>query len=371
MIRPLSLAIAAVLSLQGCMFSPGQHMDTSKLIHDDSPESSRVELIPITPKTLAVEEVTRPAGQVPAELLAYRPDDYRIGAGDVLYITVWDHPELTTPSGAQQQIEANGRLVRPDGTLFYPYIGTLEVAGQSIEELRSTIARRLAQFVESPQVDVGVLRFNSQKVILSGAFEKAGEQFITNTQLSLVQAIGKAGIDTAQADLASLTLKRDGREYRLDIDALNYDGATLNQVYLKNGDQLHLAYNDRKKVYVLGEVNAPRALTFKARSLNLADAIGSSGGISQETSNATAVYVIRGAEDLEREKAKVFQLDARSPTAFVLAQRFELQPQDVVYVGPAGITRWNRLISQLLPTATMLNLGVDTVDIFDNYRTRN
>jgi len=47
------------------------------------------------------------------ELLNYKPDAYRIGANDLLYITVWDHPELTAPSGPQQQLDANGRLVAP------------------------------------------------------------------------------------------------------------------------------------------------------------------------------------------------------------------------------------------------------------------
>lgn len=348
------------------MLSPGQHMDTGQIVRDDSPESRNVELIPITPKLLAVDAATRPAENIPAELLAYQPQEYRIGAGDLLYITVWDHPELTAPSGPQQQIEANGRLVRPDGTLFYPYIGNVQAAGLTIEELRTTIAGRLAQFVESPQVDIGVLSYLSQKVVLSGAFNSAGVQYINNTPLTLVQAVSKAGIQTGQADLASLTLKRDGREYQLDLDTLNRQGSPLSQIYLKAGDQLHLPYNDRKKVYVLGEVYSPRAITFKARSLNLSDAIGSSGGLRQETSSGRAVYVIRGAEDLEKQPAQVFQLDAKSPTAFVLAERFELQPQDVVYVGPAGITRWNRFISQLLPSANLLNMGVDIQDTYSN-----
>src|SRR3546814_3824376 len=57
------------------------------------------------------------------------------------------------------------------------------------------------------------------------------------------------------------------------------------------------------------------------------------------------------------EPAKVFQLNADSPTALALAKHFQLQPQDVVFVGPANITRWNRFISQLLQSANVVGIG--------------
>jgi len=358
MIRPLSLAVLSAIALQGCMFSPGQHLDTGQLVREDSAESSRVELVPITAKLLSVEAATQRQEPIAQELLEFHPESYRIGAGDLLYITVWDHPELTSPAGQQQQTDANGRLVRPDGTLFYPYIGTLDVAGRTIEEVRETITGALAAYVEQPQVDIAILRFASQRVILNGAFAKAGPQPITTTPLTLMEAIGAAQLDTANADLSGLTLKRDNKVYPLNLDALNTaQDSELYSIYLKDGDRLYLPYNDRKKVYLMGEVNAPRALTFKTREMNLADALGSVGGLNQTTANGKAVYVIRGVENLEQQPAKVFQLDADSPTAFILAQQFQLQPQDVVYVGPAGVTRWNRLISQLVPSAGILGTG--------------
>lgn len=360
----------ASLGLHGCMFSPGQQMDTHPMISAGSPESTRVELIPITPKLIAMNSATQVREAVPAELLAYQPGGYRVGANDLLFITVWDHPELTAPSGPQQQLDANGRLVRPDGTLFYPYIGNISVAGKTIEELRALIAERLSQFVESPQVDVSVLRFASQTVVVSGAVVKAGQQPITTTPLSAVEAIGAAGVDPTNADLSNLTLTRSGREYKLDLDTLNRQGSQLQGVYLKGGDRLYLPYNDLKRIYVLGEVNQPRALSFKGKSMNLTDALGTVGGLNQNTSNGNAVYVIRGAEHLDTEPAKVFQLDAESPSALVLATRFDLQPQDIVYVGPAGVTRWNRLISQLLPTASALGIGARSLNDLSEVNSR-
>ena len=357
MIRSLSLAVLAGFALQGCMFAPGQYLDTSEIGTEGSPESSRVELIPITPKLIAQNAATYVSSSVPAELLAFKPAAYRIGANDVLYITVWDHPELTAPSGAQQQIDANGRLVRPDGTIFYPYIGQVDAAGKTIEELRSTIAERLKQYVDSPQIDLSVLRFASQKAVLAGAVLKAGPMPITTSPLSVVEAIGAAGIEPGNADLSGLTLTRDGREFVLDIDSLNTSGSQLQNVFLKDGDQLYLPYNDRKKIYVMGEVLMPQAIRFKTKNMNLADVVGSVGGLNQTTSNGNALYVIRGADNFETEPAKVYQLDAESPVAFAVASHFRLKPQDIVYVGPAQVTRWNRLISQLLPSATILGTG--------------
>ena len=356
-IRSLSLAVLAGLALQGCMFAPGQYLDTSGIGKEGSPESSRVELIPITPKLIAQNAATHVSSSVPAALLAYKPAAYRIGANDVLYITVWDHPELTAPSGPQQQIDSNGRLVRPDGTIFYPYIGQVDAAGKTIEELRSTIAERLKQYVDSPQVDLSVLRFSSQKAILAGAVLKAGPMPITTSPLSVVEALGAAGIEPVNADLSGLTLTRNDREYLLDVDSLNTSNSQLHNVFLKDGDQLYLPYNDRKKIYVMGEVLSPQAIRFKTKHMNLADVIGSVGGLNQTTSNGNALYVIRGAKNLETQPAQVFQLDAESPVAFAVASQFELKPQDIVYVGPAQVTRWNRLISQLLPSATVLGTG--------------
>ncbi|MCK1793693.1 polysaccharide biosynthesis/export family protein [Pseudomonas violetae] len=360
--RALPLAMLVGLTLQGCIFSPGQHMDTGNLVREGSPESSRIELVPITPKLVAIDAASNHSNVIAPELLNYQYGEYRIGAGDLIYITVWDHPELTAPSGPQQQIEANGRLVRPDGSLFYPYVGTIAAAGKTIEELRSIIASRLAKVVAEPQVDVSILRFVSQKVVLSGAFGKTGQLPLTNTPMSLLDAVGQGSVQVGTADISGLVLKRDGREYVIDLDALNRKNSNLHNIFLKDGDQLHLPYNDQKKVYLLGEVTAARPLIFKGTNMNLTDALGSVGGLRQETSSGKEVYVIRGVENLADEPVKVFQIDLKSPSAFALAQHFKLKPQDVVYVGPADVTRWNRFISQVFPTANLLRTGVAIQD---------
>jgi len=306
--------------------------------------------------TSELVSVPRTPVTVPQELASYQPEGYRIQAGDTLLVTVWDHPELTTPAGSQQQAISNGRLVQSDGSFFFPYAGKMNVAGMSVEELRSTLATRLGKFLQDPQLDVNVVGYGG-RVALQGAFVDTSPQEFTNTPLTLSQAIGAGRIDVEQADLSGLVLTREGRNYPLDLDALNGEGAVAQDIYLKAGDRLFLPFNDRKEVYVLGEVIRPQALNFKTTSMSLTQALGRSGGLSPLTSKGKAVYVIRGVEDVQNAQAAsatVYHLDAGSPVAFSVSDRFPLLPGDVVWVGPAGVTRWNRFLTQLLPLSGIL-----------------
>ncbi|UOF17313.1 polysaccharide biosynthesis/export family protein [Lysobacter capsici] len=358
-----ALALTAIAGLGGCMWAPGQYMSPKQFAPGKTIEDGHIQLVTITPQFLASEHAASAAAALPTELLSYQPEPYRIGAGDTLYITIWDHPELTSPAGTQQQPAANGRLVRPDGTLFYPYVGVVEARGKTIEELRTIITQRIARVVESPQVDVSIIDYGSQRVTLQGAFVKTDRQPITATPLTLSQAIGAATVDPLRADLSGLVLTRAGRQYRLDLDALNRGDSNAPDIYLKAGDHLFLPYNDRKEVYVVGEVMRPQALNFKTTDMTLTQALGRVGGLNPQTSKGEAVYVIRGVEDMQQKPATIYHLNAKSPASYALASQFAVRPGDVVFVGPAGVTRWNRFVNQLLPLSNVINNAANTQDL--------
>jgi polysaccharide export outer membrane protein len=355
LLRAFAMPAVAVVMLGGCM---GQHLSTGEMPRDNFIQTGEVKVVPITPELVASESASVQAQQVPAELLAYKPQAYQVQPGDTLLVTVWDHPELTAPAGSQQQAVANGRQVQPDGTFFFPYAGKINVTGKTVEQLRSTLASKLGRYLNDPQVDVNVVS-NGSKVSLQGAFTSTAPQDITTIPLTLSQAVGRAGVDVEHADLSGLVLVRDGKSYRLDQDALNRDGVAPD-IYLKPGDQLYMPYNDRKEVYVVGEVRTPQAINFKTTDITLTQALGRAGGLDPSTSNAGAVYVIRGMQSLQKTPGAVYHLNAKSPVAFVLADQFRLLPGDVVFVGPAGITRWNRFVNQLLPFSGLLRNAATT-----------
>jgi polysaccharide biosynthesis/export protein len=358
---PLLIVFGSALVLQGCVWSPGQYVSDKGLVRGTPADNSQIQLVTITPQLLSANNPVTLSAAIPEELLSYKPEPYRIGSGDTLYITVWDHPELTSPAGVQQQTAANGRLVRSDGTLFYPYIGAVKVAGMTIEELRAQITSKLSTFVKDPQVDVNVVGYNSQHIMIQGAFLKPDPQPVTAVPLTLWEALGTAEINSTQANLSDLILSRDGHDYHLDLAALNDAKGIAQDIYLKPGDHLYLPYNDTREVYVMGEVIRPMAVNFgTADTLSLTQALGRVGGLNPLTASGKQVYVIRGANDMQNAPAKVFQLDAKSPAAFALGDQFKVKPGDVVFVGAAGITRWNRVLSQLLPSATLLSTAAYT-----------
>ncbi|HET9818792.1 MAG TPA: polysaccharide biosynthesis/export family protein [Rhodanobacteraceae bacterium] len=343
------LALVACVVVAGCI--PGQNASLNVRSEDTNP--GYVNLVPITPQVIATQKASNPPAAIPAPLLDYHPRPYQIGPGDTLYITVWNHPELTSPAGNQQQTAANGRVVQPDGTIFYPFAGKVQAGGKTVEQLRQMLAGKLGSYLKNPQVDVSVIDYGSQHVLLEGAFDKTGAQPITSVPLTLGEAMGKAIVDDPTANLSNVTLSRGGKVYHLDVDALERNGLTK-QIYLKPGDRVFLPYNTHQEIYVMGEVNRPRAIRFSTASVSLTRAIGAAGGLNQVTSQGK-VYVIRNTSSQGNPKATVYELDAKSVVAFALAGQFKVKPGDVVFASTAGITRWNRFLTQLLPLTSAIN----------------
>ena len=337
--------------LQACAIAPGMTMTEPAEV--ESGNVIRVQSISLD--LLDQMEVER-ASQVRqlADEFSEKTLGYTIGIGDVLHITVWEHPELTIPAGSFRDAEDSGQKVGDDGYIFYPYAGMVKAEGMNIAALRDVLTERLGTYIQSPQLDVRVIAFRSKRVNIVGEVNSPGVFPLNDIPMTIADAISLAGGLTENAHKGGVNISRDGRVYEIDLKAL-YDYADFSQnLTLKHLDIVNVLDRSQQKVFVMGEVRTPKSVEIFNGHLTLAAALGEVGGVNQLTADPSGIYVVRGSN---AEMPEIFHLDAQFATGMLLANRFETQPQDVIFVDTAGISQWNRVISQLLPSISVIGIA--------------
>ncbi len=338
--------------------SPGVYMgtpeDVSRSLQEDGAPSGALK--PITPELVRSYDPADPQ-KVRGKIghLFGKAEPYRVGPGDILNIVVWNHPELAlTPAGSATTAVVtganelgNGYNVGPDGSIQFPFSGSVQVAGLNESQIRERLAQRLSGYINSPQITVRVQAYRAGRIYVDGEVNNPGVLPITDLPMTLPEAINRAGGMTADADRSSVVLTRGGVSTPIDLPELTRSNINPTDILLKNGDLLRIVSREDSKVYLMGDVYAPTAHVMHDGSVTLAQALGEAGGVNPQSGDAQQVYVIRRGADGEPE---IFHLDASRPAALVLAADFRLKPRDIVYVDPAPVVRWNRVISNMLPS---------------------
>lgn len=298
-----------------------------------------------------VRDLTRPPVAPPPQG-AYM---YKVGPGDVLQVNLWDNPERVAGDGGL----APNLTVSEDGTIFYPYVGEVEVAGKSISQIRTALVGGLEAFLQSPQVEVSVVEYNAHSATLVGEVGAPGQYPISNVPLTLLDAINLAGRDDA-ADLSRVLIRRGGREYIVDLVSFINEARAGHNPVLLPGDIVIVNPLPPQRIYTFGEIGVAE-LSLDQQDTSLTSVIAQSGGLDRLRANARGVFVFRANGSLtpsgsdQPTDITVYQFELNQPTMYLLSQSFQMRDGDVLFVTQEPISRWNDTVAKLLsPVVTTI-----------------
>lgn len=360
----------------------------------------------------------------PTRLPPEPPDlPYLIGIGDILRIAVPREDGITDIAAlSTAQSLREDYTVQDDGAIALPNVGRVQVAGRTIDQAEDMVFQRLVEQQIDPTFSLEVVAFNSRRVSVGGAVTQPAVVTIGLTPLFLDEALaGAGGISARDIDQATVRIYREGQLYSVPAERL-YSNRALAQIRLVPGDAVYVdaGYDlDRAQEFFAAQIQAAnlragaRAQALNAlssqvaivrgqlqdersnfqarrelgaetagfvflagevvrqgrfelpygRIAHLADALYSENGVPTATGNPAEIYVIRATADPAAPvPITAWRLDASNAVNLVLATRFRLRPDDVVFVAEQPVTSFNRVISGLTPTLGLASTAAAIAD---------
>ncbi|MEO7744108.1 MAG: polysaccharide biosynthesis/export family protein, partial [Usitatibacter sp.] len=210
-----------------------------------APQAARV--TPVAAKSM--QPANPAAASAASPVVASQPPDFRlesIGMGDMVRISVFRNPDLTTEARVSER-----------GTILFPLIGEMSVTGLTPTEVGTRIADKLrsGKYVVNPEVTVSIAQVNSRQVSVLGNVQKPGRYPLDSTTARVTDLLALAGgIAPTGDDRVTVMSTRDGKTTRneLDLAAMIRSGDLSRNIELAAGDTIYVGR--APMVYVTGEV---------------------------------------------------------------------------------------------------------------------
>ncbi len=204
-------------------------------------------------------------------------DDYTIGSGDVLTITVYDHDELK-----------NTVRVSDNGNIVFPLIGVVHVGGQKIPNAAARIKSLLEDgYIIHPQVNIFIDQFKSKKAIILGQVLNPGLIELQGLT-SLLELISQAG-GLKESAGETATIKRADKTITIDLNGLIERGDSTMNILIHGGDTVSIS--KQGTCYITGEVNQPNAYPC-GKGTTVLKLISLAGGFNGKASDSS-IRIIR------------------------------------------------------------------------------
>jgi polysaccharide export outer membrane protein len=284
-----------------------------------------------------------------------------VAPGDVLKVRIFEPYEGSIfPTIQRPGADLGTQRVTDEGTINIPYVGSVAVGGLDLSQIEQRIAGQLKGKAQDPQVIVEFVADRTHTVMVSGDVKNPGRISVLEGTRSVVDAINRAGgpfnIPAAQAEVV---VRRQGQ---VILTAQYSELLAGSDIGIQKNDEIVVRPNSRVFT-VLGAVQKSGNYELTKPNLTLLEALGQVGGLADERANKTGVFVFRlgDIQNIPGARARVFRLDLGQPVSIFVAQQFGMQARDVVYVTNAPLYEYNKILTAVYRTFSVVGVGTGSV----------
>src|ERR1700730_3016507 len=316
-----------------------------------------------------------------------------VGVGDVLNISIFEAAPggLFTPGQAAGARPGNfvdlpAQSVDQKGSIYVPYAGEIPAAARTIPEIQQAVVARLRNRAIEPQVVISLNQPYSGVGSVLGDVNTPGVLALNSVGERLLALIARAGGPKFEAVESYVTLQRDGKRVRVLLSRVVHDPSE--NIFIRPNDVIFLT-REAPTFTVLGALNNNifgfnSEIAFDVETLTLAQAMGKAGGLNDQQSDPSEVYVYRYEDRRFLEKLGVdtsrfvtesiptiYRLNARDPSRMLLAAGFQMRTKDVMYVANAKVVDYYKLLLLINNTsATVSNTANAVTNVNTAVKTR-
>lgn len=301
-----------------------------------------------------------------------------VGIGDTLEIRILEAGAgglFAAANGGAGGTSFPGIVVNREGRITLPYIGQIDVAGQTPSAIETRIVDALRGKAIEPQALVRIAQSDNNSATVSGDVANPGPVPLSLRGTRLSQAISGAGGSRFPAHETRVTLVRRGRSGSASLADILLVPA--NDIALQRDDLIVLAH-EPPRYTLTGSVGSPGAFEFPTPDFSVLEAIAAAGGASDQRADATGVFLFRhetpsrlatagqtgpaGQPATRRGIPTVYRFDMSRPDTQFHAQDFLLADGDALLVSSAGTVQLDKVLSLFNVGVTATNRAVNLTD---------
>ena len=362
----------STLLLSGCNSIPTSGFGRA----DADPNSTQpnlkgIQIVDVTDsvaKQLIEQRATR---QFSDAFAATAAREQTIGNGDGLEVSIWEAPPATLFSPGNNDIRGTtsasrattmpDQMVNSDGFISVPFAGKIKAAGQTLHAVETEIVKRLTGKANQPEVFVRLTRNVSSNVTVVGEVTNSTRIPLTPGGERLLDALAAAGGVRQPVNKMTIQITRGESVFAMPLDSIIRD--PKQNVMLARGDVVTAMFQPLSFT-ALGATGKNEEINFEAQGISLAQALARTGGLRDERSDPRGVFIFRfePANALSWPKqplmttadgkvAVIYRIDLRDPASFFVAQTFQMNNKDLLYISNAPVAELQKFLNVVFSVA--------------------